>query len=37
MYTRHSSPKKLHAMAKALPHCPAPVSVVNRLAPPILL
>jgi hypothetical protein len=29
--------KKLQAMARALPHCPAPVSVVNALVPASLL
>ncbi len=29
--------KKLHAMASAVPHCPAPVSVVIALVPASLL
>ena len=30
MYTWHFRPKKAHAIAIALPHCPAPVSVAMR-------
>ena len=30
MYTLHCRPKKLHAMASAEPHWPAPVSVESR-------
>ncbi len=37
MYTFSSRPKKLHAIASAVPHWPAPVSVVMRLAPSCLL
>ena len=37
MYTLHSIPKKLQARARALPHWPAPVSVVMRLTPSSLL
>ena len=33
MYTLHSSPISLHANESALPHCPAPVSVVSFLIP----
>ena len=37
MKTLHSRPIRLHAKASALPHCPAPVSVVSRLIPNCLL
>ncbi len=37
MYTLHSSPSREHAKARALPHCPAPVSVVIFLMPNCLL
>jgi hypothetical protein len=30
MYTWHFKPKNAHAIAIALPHCPAPVSVAIR-------
>src|SRR4030042_1838135 len=35
--TLHSRPNNLHAKARALPHCPAPVSVVNLVIPNCLL
>jgi hypothetical protein len=37
MYTRHSSPNRLHASASAEPHWPAPVSVERRFTPACLL
>src|SRR5450631_2290658 len=37
MKTLHSSPIRLQANARAVPHCPAPVSVVRRLMPNFLL
>ena len=37
MYTWHSRPKKLHAIASAEPHCPAPVSVAMPRVPASLL
>ena len=37
MKTLHSRPIRLHAKARALPHWPAPVSVVSRLMPNCLL
>ena len=37
MNTRHSSPKKLHAIASDEPHWPAPVSVEMRFVPACLL
>ena len=33
MYTSHSRPNMLHAMAIDEPHCPAPVSVAIRRMP----
>ena len=33
MYTSSAISKKLHAIASALPHCPAPVSVVSAFVP----
>ena len=33
MYTLHSRPKSCDANASALPHWPAPVSVVSRVTP----
>jgi hypothetical protein len=36
-HTWHSSPKSEHANASAVPHCPAPVSVVSRVTPLIAL
>ena len=35
--TSHSSPNWLQANASALPHCPAPVSVVSRRTPSMAL
>ena len=37
MYTMHSRSKRAEAKLRALPHCPAPVSVVSRLIPSALL
>ncbi len=37
MYTLHSRSYWLHANASAVPHCPAPVSVVSRAMPSALL
>ena len=37
MYTSQVSPKYSQAMARAQPHCPAPVSVVSALMPSSLL
>jgi hypothetical protein len=37
MKTWHSIPKNLDAIARADPHCPAPVSVARRFVPASLL
>ena len=33
MYTSQSTPRNAPAIASALPHCPAPVSVVSCVTP----
>ena len=37
MYTLHSRSKRAQAKARALPHWPAPVSVLIRVMPSCLL
>ena len=36
-HTSHSSPNSAHAYASAVPHCPAPVSVVSFRTPALAL
>ena len=36
MYTWQSSPKNAHAIERAVPHWPAPVSVVTPFSPSAL-